>query len=85
MDFKAEYFGLSPLDVGEIRRICPETAAHNVASACVASLARTGMPKPDEHKFTVFVLEAPRAYIDAYNYAFNLIQKDNEGINEADE
>lgn len=77
-------FGLSPLEIDELHHIDPETAAHNIALTYVNLTAKPDELFQGENTSTTDVLSISAQYVDAYNYAYNLVSNRNRIIDEAE-
>lgn len=78
------YFGMSYMEINEVRIINPEIAAHNIATAYVRSVyGETHFPTGDSVDFES-VTKISETYEYAYNYAYNYIAHQNKLIDEAE-
>lgn len=77
-------FGLSHHELAEVRTVDPELAAHNIASAYITATAQVTKLSNGEDVVISDVLSLSSQYIQAYNYAYNFVVKENKIINEAE-
>lgn len=75
-------FDLSYSEIDTVRTIDPEIAAHNIALAYIQSLRNQKEENSDVDCNAIFSLS--ETYIEAYNYAYNYVSKQNEIINSAE-
>lgn len=76
-------FGLSYSELSEVHTINPELAAHNIASAYIKAAHVTELSNDDDVNASD-VLSLSDQYVQAYNYAYNFIVKENKAIGEAE-
>ncbi len=77
-------FGLSNSELSTVRTINPELAAHNIALAYVTSSVRTVELNNGEDAIISDVLSLSNQYVQAYNYAYSFVVKENEAIDAAE-
>ena len=73
-------FGLSDCELSAGHTINPEQAAHNIALAYITASAQTDKLYEGENAIASDVLSLSQQYVQAYNYAYNLIVNKNEVI-----
>lgn len=77
-------FGLSYSELSEVRTINPELAAHNIALAYIQAVAQVTKLNSDDAADSSDVLSLSSKYVQAYNYAYNFVIKENKAIIEAE-
>lgn len=77
-------YGLTSREIDEVRIINPEKAAHNIALAYISSTAKTEKLFNGENVILSDVLSLSSQYVEAYNYAYNLVSNENRIIDEAE-
>lgn len=77
-------YGLTSLEIDEVRTINPETAAHNIAHAYINSSTASKKLYQGEEVILSDVLSLSSQYAEAYNYAYNYITSQNKLIDHAE-
>lgn len=77
-------FGLSHCELAKIRTVNPELAAHNIASSYIKATSQVTKLHSEDEAIVSDVLSLSSQYIQAYNYAYNFVAKENKIINEAE-
>jgi hypothetical protein len=73
------------LELFELHPINPETAAHNIALAYIQAALRTEeLPLGELYNQDTAITPIVLAYSDAYNFAYNLVTRENKAIDEAE-
>lgn len=80
----ANNYGLSPAEIDTVYAVNPELAAHNIALAYVSSSANVEKLNNGEDVILKDVLSLSNQYVQAYNYAYNFVTRENGLINEAE-
>lgn len=71
-------FGLKYSEIGVVHAIDPEIAAHNIALAYLSSFVTPEKIHNGEDVILSDVLSLSNQYIEAYNYAYNFVEHENE-------
>ena len=77
-------YGMTYSEIDTVRTMNPELAAHNIALAYVQAAAHPSQISEGEDVITDDVLSIANQYVQAYNYAFNLVAHENELIKNAE-
>ena len=77
-------YGLTSLEIDEVRTINPELAAHNIALAYINSATASKKLYQGEEVILSDVLSLSNHYAEAYNYAYNYIVSENKLIENAE-
>lgn len=79
-------WGLSYAEIDTMQTMNPETAAHNIALAYLQSAFgfRTPTESDGNDVSSDAVFAMAEKYVDAYNYAYNYVSKQNDIINSAE-
>lgn len=80
----SQNFGLSNQELSEIRTINSEQAAHNIALAYVSNAAQNSKLTNGEDVIMTDVLSLANQYTQAYQYAYNFIEHENNAINHSE-
>lgn len=80
----ASNYGLTSSEIDVVHIINPELAAHNIALAYVSSSAKPTTLLSGEEVILNDVLSLSDQYIQAYNYAYNYVTRENDFIANAE-
>lgn len=80
----ANNYGLTTAQIDEVHIINPELAAHNIALAYVNSAANNEKLFHGEDVILSDVLSLSNQYVQAYNYAYNLVSDRNYIIDQTE-
>ena len=77
----SQNFGLSYSELDTLHNIDSEQAAHNIALAYVTTVAQNSKLTNGEDVIMTDVLSLANQYAQAYQYAYNFIEHENDVIN----
>ena len=80
----SQYFGLSTSELEALHNINPELAAHNIATAYINTASHSTVLANGEDVVISDVLSLANQYVQAYQYAYNLIVHENDVIDHAE-
>ena len=80
----SQNFGLSHSELSALHNINSEQAAHNIALAYVTAAAQNTKLTNGEDVITSDVLSLANQYAQAYQYAYNFIEHENDAINHSE-
>ncbi len=80
----SQNFGLSYLELETLNNIDSEQAAHNIALAYVSTIAQNSKLTNGEDVIITDILSLANQYAQAYQYAYNFIEHENDVINHSE-
>lgn len=80
----SQNFGLSNSELSAVRNINSEQAAHNIALAYITTVAQNSKLTNGEDAIAEDVLSLANQYAQAYQYAYNFIEHENDVINHSE-
>ena len=77
-------YGMTYSEIDTVQSMDPALAAHNIALAYVQSAAQPSKINEGEDVMAGDVLSMANQYVQAYNYAFNLVTHENKLVENAE-